>query len=245
MSSLGLGGLCFAEPFVTAGAWVIGIVVCVVDPELGLLCECDEVPFEDGWDTDREGVERGVVELLVREDLDFAQLILVPGIPRNSQGSFRICWGLPAGFNGYSTKRSNQITTWTKSSRVSVIILWLWQFCDGLICYHISPPVKECCNYNHVYLPVLCNFFSQSLRTAPVWCQSLRQDHYYDRPFNTMHVERKHLSSQNAILFLLGQSRSDVYFTTHYYSTTWLLSSQPYHTHYLLEPDCQRFKGFF
>lgn len=105
MSSLGLGGLCFAEPFVTAGAWVIGIVVCVVDPELGLLCECDEVPFEDGWDTDREGVERGVVELLVREDLDFAQLILVPGIPRNSQGSFRICWGLPAGFNGYSTKR--------------------------------------------------------------------------------------------------------------------------------------------
>jgi len=64
MSSLGLGGLCFAEPFVTAGAWVIGIVVCVVDPELGLLCECDEVPFEDGWDTDREGVERGVVELL-------------------------------------------------------------------------------------------------------------------------------------------------------------------------------------
>ena len=80
MSSLGLGGLCFAEPFVTAGAWVIGIVVCVVDPELGLLCECDEVPFEDGWDTDREGVERGVVELLVREDLDFAQLILVPEI---------------------------------------------------------------------------------------------------------------------------------------------------------------------
>jgi hypothetical protein len=47
---------------VTAGAWVIGIVVCVVDPEMGLLCD---VPFEeDGCDTDREGVERGVVELL-------------------------------------------------------------------------------------------------------------------------------------------------------------------------------------
>lgn len=61
MSSLGLGGLCFAEPFVAAGAWVIGMVVCVVDPELGLLCD---VPFEDTCDTDREGVERGVVELL-------------------------------------------------------------------------------------------------------------------------------------------------------------------------------------
>ena len=65
MSSFGLGGLCFAEPFVTAGACVIGMVVCVVDPELGLLCECDDVPFEDGCGTDREGVERGVVELLV------------------------------------------------------------------------------------------------------------------------------------------------------------------------------------
>jgi len=65
MSSLGLGGLCLAaDPFVAAGACVIGIVVCVVDPEFGLLCECDDVPFEDGCDTDREGVERGVVELL-------------------------------------------------------------------------------------------------------------------------------------------------------------------------------------
>ena len=64
MSSLGLGGLCFAEPFVAAGAWVIGMVVCVVDPELGLLCD---VPFED---TDREGVERGVVELLEEENFD-------------------------------------------------------------------------------------------------------------------------------------------------------------------------------
>ena len=67
MSSLGLGGLCFAEPFVAAGACVIGMVVCVVDPELGLLCD---VPFEDGCDTDREGVERGVVELLQEENFD-------------------------------------------------------------------------------------------------------------------------------------------------------------------------------
>ena len=43
MSSLGLGGLCFpaaaADPFVPllAGACVIGIVVCVVEPEFGLL----------------------------------------------------------------------------------------------------------------------------------------------------------------------------------------------------------------
>ena len=71
MSSLGLGGLCLAaDPFVAAGACVIGIVVCVVDPEFGLLCECDDVPFEDGCDTDREGVERGVVELLVGENCD-------------------------------------------------------------------------------------------------------------------------------------------------------------------------------
>ena len=44
MSSLGLGGLCFpaaaADPFVPLladGACVIGIVVCVVEPEFGLL----------------------------------------------------------------------------------------------------------------------------------------------------------------------------------------------------------------
>ena len=74
MSSLGFGGLCFAdEPFVTGGACVIGIVVCVVDPELG---ECEDVPFEETagpFDTEREGVERGVVELLVGgENFDLA-----------------------------------------------------------------------------------------------------------------------------------------------------------------------------
>ena len=43
MSSFGLGGLCFpaaaADPFVPLadGACVIGIVVCVVEPEFGLL----------------------------------------------------------------------------------------------------------------------------------------------------------------------------------------------------------------
>ena len=51
-----------AEPLVTllGGACVIGIVVCVV-VEFGELLE---VPFDDGCDTDREGVDRGVVELL-------------------------------------------------------------------------------------------------------------------------------------------------------------------------------------
>ena len=75
MSSLGLGGLCFAEPFVAAGAWVIGMVVCVVEPELGLLCECDDVPFEEGCDcdTDREGVDRGVVELLQGKNCESLQ----------------------------------------------------------------------------------------------------------------------------------------------------------------------------
>ena len=63
MSSLGFGGLCLAaEPLVTfGGACVIGIVVCVV-VEFGELL--DKVPFDEGCDTDREGVDRGVVELL-------------------------------------------------------------------------------------------------------------------------------------------------------------------------------------
>ena len=62
MSSLGFGGLCFAaEPLVTLGAaCVIGIVVCVV-VEFGELLD---VPFDEGCETDREGVDRGVVELL-------------------------------------------------------------------------------------------------------------------------------------------------------------------------------------
>ena len=58
------GGLCLAaEPLVTllGGACVIGIVVCVV-VEFGELL--DKVPFDEGCDTDREGVDRGVVELL-------------------------------------------------------------------------------------------------------------------------------------------------------------------------------------
>ena len=66
----GCGGATVSGPVPAAGACVIGIVVCVVDPEFGLLCECDDVPFEDGCDTDREGVERGVVELLVGENCD-------------------------------------------------------------------------------------------------------------------------------------------------------------------------------
>ena len=64
MSSLGFGGLCLAaEPLVTllGGACVIGIVVCVV---VELFGELLEVPFEEGCETDREGVDRGVVELL-------------------------------------------------------------------------------------------------------------------------------------------------------------------------------------
>ena len=63
MSSLGFGGLCLAaEPLVVTlgGACVIGIVVCVV-VEFGELLV---VPFDEGCDTDREGVDRGVVELL-------------------------------------------------------------------------------------------------------------------------------------------------------------------------------------
>ena len=43
------------------GACVIGIVVCVVVVEFGELLD---VPFDEGCDTDREGVDRGVVELL-------------------------------------------------------------------------------------------------------------------------------------------------------------------------------------
>ena len=44
------------------GACVIGIVVCVVVVEL--FGELLDVPFDEGCDTDREGVDRGVVELL-------------------------------------------------------------------------------------------------------------------------------------------------------------------------------------
>ena len=51
-----------AEPLVTlGGACVIGIVVCVV---VELFGELLEVPFDEGCETDREGVDRGVVELL-------------------------------------------------------------------------------------------------------------------------------------------------------------------------------------
>ena len=53
-----------AEPLVTllGGACVIGIVVCVVVELFGELL--DNVPFDEGCETDREGVDRGVVELL-------------------------------------------------------------------------------------------------------------------------------------------------------------------------------------
>ena len=49
--------------------------MCVVEPELGLLCECDDVPFEEGCDcdTDREGVDRGVVELLQGKNCESLQ----------------------------------------------------------------------------------------------------------------------------------------------------------------------------